>query len=73
MSYGPYLNSMPEDKCEPKGCKFLDKASNREMMLISEGSFKNWLAYKHPDGQWVTLRESTEADRAAITPGNKRF
>lgn len=52
---------------EPKGWEFFDKASNREMMLIYEGPYKNWLAYKHPDGQWVTLRESTEADRTALT------
>ncbi len=25
----------------------------------------NWLCYRHPDGQWVTLREATAEDHAA--------
>lgn len=30
---------------------------NNEIGLIEEGSYKNWLVVKHPDGQWVTLCE----------------
>lgn len=49
------------------GVEFYDKASGREMLLIDEGeSFGGWLCYRHPDGQWVTLRKATEADRRAI-------
>jgi hypothetical protein len=25
-----------------------------------------WLFYRHPDGQWVTLREATELDLASV-------
>jgi len=25
-----------------------------------------WLFYKHPDGQWVSLRKTTEADNEAL-------
>ena len=46
--------------------RFYDSASNREMALIGEGSYKGWIVYKHPDGQWVTLRKATEADHSAI-------
>jgi len=25
-----------------------------------------WVAYKHPDGQWVSLRKATEADKLSL-------
>lgn len=34
----------------------------RPVALIVDGPYKGWLCYKHPDGQWVTLREATIAD-----------
>lgn len=52
---------------EPTGIKFYDNASGREMILVTEGSYKNWIVYKHPDGQYVTLRKATDADITAIT------
>ena len=51
---------------EPKGIKFYDNASGRWMKLVSEGPYKGWLVYEHSAGQWVTLRQSTVEDRAAI-------
>lgn len=47
---------------EPKGYRFSDLNSKREMMLVSEGEWNGWLVYRHPDGQWVTLRKATEED-----------
>lgn len=59
---------MASEHYEPKGLRFLDRATNREMILVGEGEhYAGWLCYRHPDGQWVTLREATEADRAALT------
>ncbi len=25
--------------------------------VVQDGQFKNWLVYRHPDGQWVTLAD----------------
>lgn len=51
---------------EPKGYKFFDQRRHVEMMLIYEGDWDNWIAYKHPDGQWVTLRKATDKDISAL-------
>lgn len=53
---------------KPFGVEFF--ANGREMMLVypeePRESLRGWLLYKHHDGQWVTLREATDADKAAI-------
>lgn len=47
----------------PAGLNFYDNKSKRQMKLVYEGHYlSGWLLYKHPDGQWVTLRKATEAD-----------
>lgn len=52
---------------EPRGISFFDMASNREMLLVDEGqAYAGWICYRHPDGQWVTLRKATEEDRVKI-------
>jgi hypothetical protein len=52
---------------EPKGIKFFDAASNREMILVAEPAhLKGWLCYRHPDGQWVSLRKATEEERTNL-------
>lgn len=37
-----------------------------DMMLVSDDDpreeLRGWLLYKHPDGQWVTLRKATDDD-----------
>ena len=53
--------SKSEGQYEPKGHKFYD-AKKGEMMLIYDGGWKGWLAYRHPDGQWVTMRKATSED-----------
>lgn len=47
---------------EPKGTRFYSQALSKEMMLVNEGPWAGWLAYKHPDGQWVSFRKATQAD-----------
>jgi hypothetical protein len=52
---------------EPAGTRFFDLATGRHMLLVAEGeSHAGWLCYRHPDGQWVTLRKATEEDRAKL-------
>ena len=52
---------------EPKGTKFRDLKSGRMMVLVADGEpYAGWLCYRHPDGQWVTLRQATERDRDAV-------
>lgn len=53
---------------QPEGVRFYDRATRREMLLVVDDSRETdgWLCYKHPDGQWVTLRKATESDRATI-------
>jgi hypothetical protein len=54
---------------EPSGFQFYDLASAREMKWVfgdRQENLNDWLVYKHPDGQWVTLRKITEADKKAM-------
>lgn len=55
---------------QPSGIRFYDNASKREMMLVypdePQESLRGWILFRHPDGQWVTLRKATDADRKAI-------
>jgi|GEM_PF-3583671 len=62
---------------EPIGIGFYDVANQREMKLVTSGPGKGWLAYKHVDGQWVTLRKPSEAEVwlicDAIWPAGQQF
>ena len=51
---------------QPQGIQFYDQASRREMILINQGPHTGWLVYKHPDGQWVTLRRASDEDLASL-------
>ena len=45
------------------------EASGKEMMYCypdSKHELAGWILYRHPDGQWVTLREATQDDLARI-------
>ena len=55
---------MTKEIWEPQGTRFWDAASDREMLLVDEPErdFDGWLCYRHPDGQWVSLRKATEED-----------
>ena len=56
------------DHYEPKGVRFFDRASGRHMLLVQDpgSGFDGWLCWRHPDGQWVTLRLATSEDREAV-------
>ena len=49
-----------------EGTKFYYEALGKEMLLISKGAWKGWIAWKHPDGQWVTVRMATHDDISRI-------
>lgn len=44
------------------GTEFFDQASNREMLIKNWSDGRPWLFYKHPDGDWVSLRAATDED-----------
>jgi hypothetical protein len=46
----------------PPGFEFYDAASDRTMLLVDDGPWAGWIVYRHPDGQWVSLRVATAAD-----------
>jgi hypothetical protein len=52
----------------PAGLALRDAVTGREMLLVSEPGhiYWGWLLYRHPDGDWVTLRKATAADQVRI-------
>ncbi len=57
----------------PIGTEFFDKVSQRQMILVNEPghTYDGWVCFKHPDGQWVTLRKPSEHERTAILGGKR--
>jgi len=55
---------------EPTGTRFYDIESGREMILVGDDDpreeIRGWICYKHPDGQWVTLRKATANDLSRL-------
>lgn len=47
---------------KPKGIEFYSQSFGKQMILVGEGHYIGWIVYKHPDGQWVTLRRATQSD-----------
>jgi len=46
------------------------EANGKEMMYCypdSQHELAGWLLYRHPDGQWVTLRKATQQDIHAMS------
>lgn len=46
------------------------EANGKEMMYCypdSKHELAGWILYRHPDGQWVTLRKATDADLEAMS------
>lgn len=56
---------------QPDGIDFYDAASGRLLKLVTAGPWRGWLAYLHPDGQWVSLRKATLEDLHAIDEAGK--
>lgn len=50
------------DPFDPAGVRFWDVGRHRELLLVEVGPWAGWICYRHPDGQWVSLRKATEAD-----------
>jgi hypothetical protein len=66
----PEPRSVAKPRYEPKGTRFMDRATGREMILTTvEGV--GWICYKHPDDFWVTLRKATMEDHAAIAAAQR--
>lgn len=50
--------------------RFYDARRGQEMMYVypdTKHEAAGWLLYKHPDGQWVTLRKATNDDIERLT------
>ena len=50
---------------DPSGINFYDNATGKHMKYVYPDSphwTAGWILYKHPDGQWVTLRKATDDD-----------
>lgn len=46
------------------------ESNGKEMMYCypdSKHELAGWILYRHPDGQWVTLRKATDADIEAVS------
>lgn len=59
------MNSMSD----PPGLNFYDQETRRTMRYVYPDTkhwAAGWLLFKHPDGQWVTLRKATENDLMRI-------
>jgi hypothetical protein len=60
---------MKIDGKEEIAIEFYDGGSSRQMKYVypdSPHSFAGWLFYRHPDGQWVSLRKATDDDICKI-------
>jgi hypothetical protein len=47
------------------GLEFYEAKTRKQMKYVypdSEHWARGWILYKHPDGQWVTLRKATQDD-----------
>lgn len=51
---------------QPEGIRFYSQSMRKEMIYITEGPHKGWLAFNHPDGQWVSLHKASQSDIAEI-------
>jgi hypothetical protein len=54
---------------EPPGIKFTETSftGTKECLLVTEGDWKGWICYKHPDGRWVTLRKADDKEYNKLT------
>ena len=46
------------------------ESNGREMLYVypdTKHEAAGWLLYRHPDGQWVSLRRATDADIRAMS------
>jgi hypothetical protein len=51
------------------------EANGKEMMYCypdSQHELAGWILYRHPDGQWVTLRKATDEDTRRMSQAVSR-
>ena len=54
--------------------EFYDQATRRTMKLdYFPGTKDTWLFFRHPDGQWVSLRRTSESDLDALEQAQGDF
>jgi hypothetical protein len=52
------------------GINFYSQARHQQMRYLYPDCghhWAGWILYKHPDGQWVSLRKATDADIAELS------
>jgi len=59
-------SSEPGEIFNPPGVAFFDLRSGRQMKRVTSGPWSGWIVYKHPDGQWVSLRKANDVDNRRI-------
>jgi hypothetical protein len=55
----------PSTKLDVAPLRFYDQRREQDMMYVypeTKHELAGWIIYKHPDGQWVTLRKATGDD-----------
>lgn len=60
---------MSQQTFDVPGLEFYDAASQRTMKYVYPDTkhwAAGWILYKHPDGQWVTLRKASDVDIEAL-------
>jgi hypothetical protein len=65
ISFSPIERFGPISHYEPQGIRMFSCGANCEVMYCTDPTscFKDWVLYKHPDGQWVSLRKATDVDK----------
>lgn len=61
---------------DERAVEFWDQGLKLTMKYVLAGNYAGWMCWKHPDGQWVTLRKATTDDigriMLAMQSGTKR-
>ena len=58
---------------DPPGIDFMDINTGKRCRYVTEGHTAGWVCWKHPDGQWVTLRRpwAEELLKLGVNPGRE--
>ena len=62
----PFKMMVGSEQYQPPGIEWTDLQTGRKEMLCTSGIWADWILYKHPDGQWVSLQKVTPEQRDAI-------
>lgn len=67
---------VPKGYADFQGIRAYEASGKKRMLLLVDQpghSFHGWICYKHPDGQWVSLRKATPDDEAAFAKSTTTF